>query len=601
MNQRFSTPATLGIAAAVVLGLLAIAPPSPAASLNPLSGEILGQVKNAAGVAQMGATVYLYNRYDELVRRGLSNEQGRFVFEGLVPDLYSIRVILASFVPAERHNIAVLPSSENRLDINLASVLSTVSVTSTPAAPGTLMTDDWKWVLRTSQATRPVLRFLPEFGPAGTSSTASADTRFSHTTGVLEISAGDGESFARGSEQDLGTAFAIATSLASSARVQLSGNVGYAGTSGLPGAGIRTSYSRSTQDGSNPEVIVTMRQVYLTPRPGSGIVAGSDNMPALRTMSLAFVDKAEIADNLSLDYGFDFQSVSYFDRINNMSPFVRASYDAGTRGRVRVAYTSGAPPVELLARDGQQSGELQQDLTALALMPPVSLSDSHVRVERTQDLEIGYERVAGSRTYSLAAYQEAVTNAAFMLSGPAGFLPAADLLPDLNSSSSIVNIGSYHRVGYNVGIKQKLGEHTEVSVAAGRAGVLTTRPGEQSYVDTSALQAGIGQAQRAWVTVRVAGTVPRTGTRMTADYGWTDFRVLMPVHLFVTEASNQDIGLNLYLRQPLPFGRMPWRMEASAELRNLLAQGYLPLGGSNSQSVLTNSPRLLRGGLNFIF
>jgi hypothetical protein len=601
MNQRFSTPAPLGIAAAVVLGLLGIAPPTPAASLNPLSGEILGQVKNAAGVAQMGATVYLYNRYDELVRKGLSNEQGRFVFDALAPDLYSIRVILASFVPAERHNIAVLPSSENRLDINLASVLSTVSVTSTPASPGTLMTDDWKWVLRTSQATRPVLRFLPELGPSASSTTDSPYTRFSHTTGVLEISAGDGESFARGSEQDLGTAFAIATSLASSARLQLSGNVGYAGSSGLPGAGIRTSYSRATQDGSNPEVVVTMRQVYLAPRTGSGIVAGSENTPALRTMSLAFVDKAEISDNLSLDYGFDFESVSYFDRINNVSPFARASYDAGPQGRIRVAFTSGAPPVELLARDAQQSGELQTDLMALALMPPVSLSDSHVRVERTQNLEIGYERVAGSRTYSLVAYQETVTNAAFMLSAPTGFLPAADLLPDLNSRSSIVNIGSYHRIGYNAGVKQKLGEHAEVSVSAGRAGVLTTRSGEQSYADTSALQAGIGQAQRVWVTVRVAGTLPGSGTRVAADYGWTDFRVLMPEHVFVTETSNQDIGVNLYLRQPLPFGRMPWRMEASAEFRNLLAQGYLPLGGSNTQNVLTNSPRLLRGGLNFIF
>jgi len=46
---------------------------------------------------------------------------------------------------------------------------------------------------------------------------------------------------------------------------------------------------------------------------------------------------------------------------------------------------------------------------------------------------------------------------------------------------------------------------------------------------------------------------------------------------------------------------MPWRIEATADLRNLLAQGYLPLGGSGSRAILTNSPRLVRGGLNFIF
>jgi len=344
-----------------------------------------------------------------------------------------------------------------------------------------------------------------------------------------------------------------------------------------------------------------MRQVYLAQRSGSGIVMGSDNAPALRTMSMAFLDKAELSDNLYLDYGFDFQSVSYLDRINYASPFMRATFDAGNQGRVRVAFTSGGQPTELLARDGQKSGELQQNLAALALMPVISLSDSHVTVERTQNIEIGYDRVSGTRTYSLGAYEETVSNAAFMLSAPADFLPAADLLPDLSSRSSIFNIGSYHRTGLTAGVKQMLGDHAEVAAAVGRTGVLTAARGEQSYGDSDALRAGIGQGQRAWVTVRVAGTLPRAGTRIAANYGWTDFHVLMPAHLFVTQDVNQDIGVNLYIRQPLPISGMPWRMEASAELRNLLAQGYLPLGGAGSHSVLTNSPRSLRGGLNFIF
>ena len=604
MNQRTSASGSSWVAAGLFVGLLGTATlfcsPASAASLNPLAGQILGQVKDASGAAQMGASVYLYNRYDELVRKGLSNEQGRFAFDALVPDLYSIRVILASFVPAERRNISVLPNTENRLDINLTSVLSGIGVTTTPATPGTLMTDDWKWVLRTSQATRPVLRFLPEIAPRGTSSTRSVFTSFSNTTGVVKLSAGDGESFARGTQQDLGTAFAIATSLANSARVQLSGNVGYAGSSVLPGAGIRTSYSRSTDVGSNPEIAITMRQVYLAPH-DSAAALGSDSAPVLRTMSFALLDRMDISDNLHLDYGFDSESISYFDRINYVSPFMRMTFDAGAQGRVRVAFTSGGSPTELLARDDQKVGELEQNLTALAAMPTLSVSDSHLTVERTQNLEIGYERVAGSRTYSMGAYDESVSNASFMLSGPTDFISAADLLPDLGSHSNIFNIGSFHRTGYNAGVKQTLGDHAEVSVMAGRAGVLTTPGTEGSYTDSQALRAGIRQAQRAWVTIRVAGTVPGSGTRIAANYGWTDFRVLMPVHLYVTQTGSQDIGVNIHVRQPLPLIRVPWRMEATADLRNLLAQGYLPLGGTGGRSVLTNSPRLVRGGLNFIF
>ena len=604
MNQRTLVSGTSQLAACLLMGWLGTAgvfcSPALAASLNPLAAQILGQVKDASGAAQMGASIYLYNRYDEMVRKGLSNEQGRFAFDALVPDLYSVRVILASFVPAERRNIAVLPNSENRLDINLTSVLSSIGVTTTPASPGTLMTDDWKWVLRTSQATRPVLRFLPEIAARGTSSTHSVLTSFSNTTGVVKLSAGDGESFARGTQQDLGTAFAIATSLANSARVQLSGNVGYAGSSTLPGAGFRASYSRSTGDGSNPEIALTMRQVYLAPRE-SGLALGTENTPVLRTMSLAMLDRMDISDNVHLDYGFDSESISYFDRINYVSPFVRMTYDAGGQGRVRVAFTSGASPTELLARDDHKSGELEQNLTALAGMPTLSVSDSHLTVERTQNLEIGYERVAGSRTYSLAAYDETVSNASFMLSGPADFIPAADLLPDLGSRSNIFNIGSFHRTGYSAGVKQTLGDRAEVSVMAGRTGALTAPGTEGSYTDSQTLRAGIGQAQRAWVTIRVAGTMPRAGTRVAANYGWTDFRVLMPVHLFVTQAGTQDIGVNVHISQPLPLIRMPWRMEATADVRNLLAQGYLPLGGAGAHSVLTNAPRLVRGGLNFIF
>ena len=113
-----------------------------AASPDTFSGQILGHVQDAAGVAQMGATVYLYNRYDQLVRHELTNEQGRFAFDALVPDLYSLKVILASFAPAERRNISVLPNTENRLEISLSSMLSTVTLAPPRQSRGSLISDE---------------------------------------------------------------------------------------------------------------------------------------------------------------------------------------------------------------------------------------------------------------------------------------------------------------------------------------------------------------------------------------------------------------------------------------------------------------------------
>jgi hypothetical protein len=43
-------------------------------------------------------------------------------------------------------------------------------------------------------------------------------------------------------------------------------------------------------------------------------------------------------------------------------------------------------------------------------------------------------------------------------------------------------------------------------------------------------------------------------------------------------------------------------MEASADLRNMLAQGYLPLSVVDGRRILlVQTPRSFRGGLSFIF
>ena len=47
---------------------------------------------------------------------------------------------------------------------------------------------------------------------------------------------------------------------------------------------------------------------------------------------------------------------------------------------------------------------------------------------------------------------------------------------------------------------------------------------------------------------------------------------------------------------------LPWRMEATADLRNMLAQGYASLNTATGQKILlVETPRSFRGGLSFIF
>ena len=63
------------------------------------------------------------------------------------------------------------------------------------------------------------------------------------------------------------------------------------------------------------------------------------------------------------------------------------------------------------------------------------------------------------------------------------------------------------------------------------------------------------------------------------------------------------MGLNFQIRQPLPLmGGIPGRLEMTAELRNLLAQGYIPMTSPDGGSlILIQFPRAIRGGFSFIF
>ncbi|MEO6759847.1 MAG: carboxypeptidase-like regulatory domain-containing protein, partial [Saprospiraceae bacterium] len=261
-------------------GLIATGGLATAGDMPKTAGTIIGIVADPGGIAQMGATVLLFNRLEKLIQKVTTNERGQFGFDNLVPDAYIVRVSLGSFVPAVREGILVQPGMRSFLNINLASVLSSVEfVYATPHAPR-LLSDDWRWVLRSSMSTRPVLRLLPTL--------SRPETIFTNTRGMVRVSAGDGSNALQGNQPDLGTAFAVATSMYGVNNVQVSGNVGYVSRAGMPVAGFRTRYSRdSITNGlpvsNSPEIQLTVRQTFL-PSHTIGVLNGGAS-PTLGTMT----------------------------------------------------------------------------------------------------------------------------------------------------------------------------------------------------------------------------------------------------------------------------------------------------------------------------
>lgn len=588
----------------VLTGILCCAPAGIAASAPRGQGHIEGRVSGITGVPQMGATVVLLDRYDRLIQKILTDDKGNFRFPPLAADVYSVRVTLASFLPAFRRGIAVQPGMRSFLAINLTSVFSSIELLYPVTAESPFMSEDWKWVLRSSSATRPVLRALP-----GTWSEKTpfrehhSATLFSGTRGVLALSAGDsGAASVYGNQADLGTAFAVATSLLGSNQITFSGNLGYASHTGVPATGFRTSFSRDI-GGSAPEVTLTMRQVFLPTRAMSAMFGGqTDAMPALRTASVTFMDRAELSEVMRFEYGFSLDSVTFLDRINYVSPFARLSYQLGGDDSVELAYHSGVPPAELFTRASGSHAEMQQDLAAVAYFPRVSLRGGRAQVQRAENFELAYHKVSGSRRYSAGAYRESISNGALMMSAPEEIV-GWDLMPDLGSRSSIFNIGGYSSIGYTASVTQAITPHLNARLSYGNGGVLTTDASDMLREGPDDLRAMIRSSRRHWVAARVSGEAPGWHTNFAASYRLTDYRALTPGHLWITQNTYPDIGLNILLRQPIPsFPGVPGKWEATADFRNMLAQGYLPVTTpSGRRLLLIQTPRTFRGGFSFIF
>jgi hypothetical protein len=586
--------------ASLLIGVVCVAAPSFAAAPVKLSGAISGVVNNSYGVPQMGATILLLNRQDRALDKIQTNERGEFKFAGLFPDVYAIRVTLSSFLPAWKKDILVQPGMRSVLNISLSTLFSTIQLSyPTAIENGSIMSDDWKWVLRSATSTRPILRFAPVDSPQRTTQHVAA---FSDTRGLLTVSAGEGSHATVGAEVDMATSFALATSLYGNNLLQVSGNVGYGSQTGAPAAAFRTSYSRNFAGGT-PEVSVTMRQLFLPARVASSMGSNDAALPMLRSMSAGLDDSAKIADNVTVKYGFTMDSVSFLDHVNYFSPYARLTYSLGDGDEVQVTYTSGNARPDLGAAAAPEM-DLEHDLNTLGIFPRVSLRGGRARVQRGEEYAVGYTKKVAHRAYSLTAYHEAVHNATLSMVAPGGMFAGGDILPDLFTGNTVFDIGNHANSGFIAAVTQQVGDHVSATVTYSTEGALTM--GDRELVSNSPdeLRSMIHSSRKHAGTARVDATAPHSGTHLIASYQWAgDRRWVMSGNLYNPDPLRPQPGLNIYVRQPLPrVASLPWRMEATADLRNMLAAGYLPLNTADGQRLLlVETPRSFRGGLSFIF
>ncbi len=539
-------------------------------------GSIAGYVRNSAGVAQMGATVELVGAAGQN-QIAYTDAKGFFSVSGLLPGSYDLRVSAPSFLPALREDVALAAGASKVLNITLNTLFEAVRML--PALKqGDSDDDSWKWTLR-SNANRPILRF--DDGTPVVVETASQDKSMK---GTLAFMAG-GTSQGYGSSSDLGTAFNVEHSIFHTATIGLEGNLGYA--TGSPDGVVRATYRRPGNEGWTPTISLIVRR-FSTP----------DAVPhrgALEAIAMQYSDGFSIGDTLDFQYGGEEQNIQFLGRgATAFRPNAIVDWHLASNTVLEYRYATNEPNTR--ASKGFDSAPA--DLSESG--PRMTMVDGEPLLENAHHHEVSISQRAGDNKLQVAYFNDRVKDPALLGVGDIAS-DTGDILSDVYSGTFSFNGGELEAQGVRFVFQRRLSDTLTATVDYAYGGVLEL---EQPNVEWNVVRSSLQHGWRHSAALSLNGSIPRSKTRWIASYRWmSGDNALTPVDLFNASAGQIDPFFNLFIRQPLPrMHFMPGNMEALVDLRNLLAQGYVPVIGPDGKTVyLMQSARSVRGGVAFTF
>lgn len=555
--------------------LLGLALPALAADGQ---GSISGYVRSSAGVPQMGAVVEVLSvaAHDLKV---FTDDRGFYSISNLIPGTYTLKVSAPSFLPALRDRIGLHAGSAMVVNVTLNTLFEAIQL---GPLRGPADDDDWKWTLR-SAANRPVLRVLEDGSAVTTASTkpkrAGEDHDLKASLSFLAGSPSEGY----GTVSDMSTGFSIEHRILADDAVRLEGNVGYG--QGMGAAILRTSYTHHTDSGSTPTVALTVRR--LAPP------VGSFRQQGLQAFGLTTSDDMQVGNVLELKFGTELQTVQFMGRFTAFRPFGTADIHVSPNTVLEYRFASSRPSDAMTKEGDIETSDLGQT------GPRVSMASFSPALERARHQEVSLSHRIGKNNMQVAYYSDHVANTVLTGVGMAT-ADSGELLPDVDSGTFSYQGTNLDTNGLRVVLQRKLTSDLTATLDFAYGGVIDlTEPD----VELREARKSLTTVRRHAVTAKFNGKLPGCRTHWTTSYGWVSGRGLTQVDMFNASAGQSDPYLNVFLRQPLPgFSFLPVHMEAMLDLRNLMAQGYVPVMGTDGRTVyLVQSARSVRGGVAFTF
>jgi Carboxypeptidase regulatory-like domain len=558
---------------ALALGLVFA---GPLAARTP--GKLLGIVV-ANGAPQLGATVVLTPEETERTRlvRLVSNDRGVFENASLPAGLYAVRIELAGFLPAVRH-VQILPGRTMLLRVELDSGLASLDrLRGGPAAKGS---DDWGWVLRTSAATRPILRWEDGQIVVGEEATA-AEREKKRTRGRVEMTAGAVRpGSVAGSASSPATAFVYDQAIGTVSDLLLAGQVSY---DHAAAAGFSATWLPEGKTAAGgPATTVVVRQAKLGP-----------DGPTFRAMRLEQDEQVAFGDHLVVQYGGDLVAEGTGPMAVAARPHVKASLRLAKAWQASLAVETAPPQDRSLVDDSLESA-----LTQLDAFPIFLVRDGRAVMATGWHEELAVEHSLGPNTRIIvAAFRDQSAHTAVFGRGPASD-QNLNFVQDFFSDAFAYDGGATADWGTRLAVERKLSRNFEAAMIYAWAGALS--PAAQEADDDTDLRSFFQRGYHHCLGARVSGELPRSGTRFAASYLWVNGSIITAPDPYGEAAYGVEPYLNLSVRQPLP-AFLCCRLEALADFRNVLAQGYVPLLMRDGQTLLMPAMRSFRGGVSVQF
>ncbi len=545
-----------------------------AAGVNP--GSISGYVKNTAGVPQMGVSVELLSAKGQQPKTAYTDAKGFFDIAGLAPGSYDVYASAPSFLSTLRQDVILAAGANKVVNVTLKTLFEAVSMLP-PVKKGDSDDDSWKWTLR-STANRPVLRF--DGDTAIVVEKAQEGQPLTATLAMMAGAASDG--YASGS--DLGTAFNVEQSMFHTGRLGIAGDLGYG--NGVPDGVIRAAYTRDTNDGWSPSVALVIRHF-----------AAPDSAPrggALEAIAMSYSDGFSVGDLMDFKVDAQGQAIQFLGHeVNAFRPAATADIHLGDNTILEYRYTTSEPD----SRASKGFDSAPADLSESG--PRMSMINGNPLLENAHHHEISLSQRLGANKFQLAYYNDRVKDPALLGVGDVD-AASGDILPDIYSGTFNYNGGELKAQGVRFVYQRKVSNNLTATVDYAYGGVLSL---DEPWANWSSVPGDMNHAWRHSAALKLNGSLPHYKTKWIVSYRWTSGQTLVPVDMFDASAGQTDPYFNLFIRQPLPhFHGMPGNMEALIDVRNLLAQGYVPVIGPDGNTVyLVQSARSVRGGLAFTF